>query len=41
MQTQTAPGIQLIDMPFTTAQEILLAPYALDDTRLQSVFGRS
>src|ERR671913_604401 len=26
-------------MPFDTAQEILLAPYSLDDTRLQSVFG--
>src|SRR5688572_30533484 len=40
MQTQTAPGIQLTDMPFTTAREILLAPYALDDNRLQSVFGQ-
>src|SRR5687767_9987913 len=38
-QTQTIPGVTLIDMPFTTAQEILLAPYALDDNRLQSVFG--
>src|SRR6476620_11551939 len=26
-------------MPFDTAQEILLAPYSLDDKRLQSVFG--
>src|SRR5687768_16876604 len=26
-------------MPFDTAQEILLAPYSLDDSRLQSVFG--
>ena len=26
-------------MPFATAQEVLLAPYALDDTRLQTVFG--
>jgi TldD protein len=26
-------------MPFTTAQEILLAPYSLDDMRLQAVFG--
>ena len=37
-QTQT-PGISIIDMPFETAQEILLAPYSLDDQRLQSVFG--
>src|SRR3982751_7132537 len=27
-------------MPFTTAQEILLAPYSLDDSRLQTVFGQ-
>ncbi len=26
-------------MPFTTAQDILLAPYSLDDNRLQTVFG--
>src|SRR5688572_9860909 len=26
-------------MPFDTAQQILLAPYSLDDKRLQSVFG--
>ena len=26
-------------MPFATAQQILLAPYALDDMRLQTVFG--
>ncbi|HYC45077.1 MAG TPA: metalloprotease TldD [Burkholderiales bacterium] len=26
-------------MPFSTAQEILLAPYALDNTRLETVFG--
>ncbi|MES2563814.1 MAG: metalloprotease TldD [Pseudomonadota bacterium] len=26
-------------MPFNTAQEILLAPYSLDDARLQSIFG--
>ena len=38
-QTQTIPGVTVLDMPFTTAQEILLAPYALDDNRLQSVFG--
>src|SRR5687767_12552101 len=39
-QTQTTPGITVLDLPFTTAQEILLAPYALDDTRLQTVFGQ-
>src|ERR1700759_3984982 len=27
-------------MSFDTAQEILLAPYSLDDQRLQSVFGQ-
>jgi hypothetical protein len=26
-------------MPFDTAQQILLAPYSLDDKRLQKVFG--
>ena len=41
LQTQTLDlaGTTLLDMPFTTAQEILLAPYSLDDKRLQSVFG--
>ena len=29
----------VLDMPFTTAREILLAPYSLDDMRLQTVFG--
>jgi TldD protein len=29
----------MVEMPFTTAQEILLAPYSLDDARLQTVFG--
>jgi TldD protein len=39
-QTQTLnPAATLNDMPLTTAQEILLAPYALDDARLASVFG--
>src|SRR5687767_9223985 len=38
-QTQDLSGISLIDMPFDTAQEILLAPYSLDDQRLQKVFG--
>ena len=38
-QTQNPLGATLIEMPFTTAQEVLLAPYALDDTRLQTVFG--
>ena len=38
-QTQNPPASSLLDMPFDTAQEILLAPYSLDDTRLQSVFG--
>ena len=41
MTTQTQPlaGTTVLDMPFTTAQEILLAPYSLDDQRLQAVFG--
>jgi TldD protein len=39
-QTQNLSGISLIDLPFDTAQEILLAPYSLDDSRLQSVFGQ-
>ena len=39
-QTQTLnPAATLLDMPFSTAQEILLAPYALDNTRLETVFG--
>jgi TldD protein len=38
-QTQTR-GATLVEMPFTTAQEILLAPYSLDDARLQTVFGQ-
>jgi TldD protein len=38
-QTQDLSGISLLDMPFDTAQEILLAPYSLDDQRLQAVFG--
>ena len=38
-QTQTVINPTVVEFPFTTAQEILLAPYALDDTRLQSVFG--
>ena len=37
--TATAPAATLLETPFITAQEVLLAPYALDDTRLQSVFG--
>src|SRR3979411_2187504 len=36
---QNLTGISITDMPFDTAQEILLAPYSLDDQRLQSVFG--
>src|SRR5215210_7046524 len=28
-----------LDMPFDTAQQILIAPYSLDDMRLQSIFG--
>src|SRR5918998_2108086 len=35
MQTTTTAT----EAPFTTAQEILLAPYSLDDRRLQKVFG--
>src|ERR671916_987581 len=35
MQTTTTAT----EAPFTTAQEILLAPYSLDDRRLQNVFG--
>jgi hypothetical protein len=38
-QTQPLAGTTVLDMPFTTAQEILLAPYSLDDQRLQTVFG--
>ena len=39
-QTQTQSlSATLQDMPFTTAQEILLAPYSLDDQRLQKVFS--
>ena len=37
-QTQTSLGT-LLEAPFITAQEILLAPYALDDARLQTIFG--
>jgi TldD protein len=29
----------LFETPFATAQEVLLAPYSLDDQRLQKVFG--
>jgi TldD protein len=41
LQTETKPsaGAPALEMPFTTAQDILLAPYALDDVRLQTVFG--
>jgi TldD protein len=39
LQTQTQTPSGVIDVPFTTAQEILLAPYSLDDQRLQTVFG--
>ena len=38
-QMQNLTGATLLDMPYTTAQEILLAPYSLDDRRLQTVFG--
>src|SRR6266508_6778038 len=38
MQT-AAPLTATLETPFVTAREILLAPYALDDMRLQSVFG--
>ena len=38
-QMQTLTGATVLDMPYTTAQEILLAPYSLDDKRLQTVFG--
>jgi TldD protein len=38
-QTQDLAGMTSLDMPFATAQEILLAPYSLDDKRLQTVFG--
>ena len=37
--TQNMAGTTVLDMPITTAQEILLAPYSLDDKRLQTVFG--
>ena len=36
---QNTLGAALLEMPFATAQEVLLAPYALDDMRLQTVFG--
>ena len=36
--TQTQPQA-ILEMPFDTAQEILIAPYSLDDKRLQTVFG--
>src|SRR5436853_943127 len=39
-QTQTIPGLTALDVPIITAEQILLAPYALDDNRLQSVFGQ-
>ena len=39
VQTQTLAGTTVFDAPFTTAQEILLTPYSLDDKRLQTVFG--
>src|SRR3954449_13448097 len=32
-------GMTVLDMPISTAQQILLAPYSLDDKRLQTVFG--
>jgi TldD protein len=38
-QMQNLTGAAVLDMPYTTAQEILLAPYSLDDRRLQTVFG--
>src|SRR3954468_10082056 len=38
-QMQNLAGTTMLDMPYTTAQEILLAPYSLDDKRLQTVFG--
>jgi TldD protein len=38
-QTQTVPGTTVLDIPIDTAQQILLAPYSLDDKRLQTVFG--
>jgi TldD protein len=38
-QTQTPLTSRVLDLPFSTAQEILLAPYSLDDARLQAVFG--
>ncbi len=39
-QTQTQnPLGTLLEAPFITAQAILLAPYALDETRVQAVFG--
>jgi TldD protein len=36
---QNLTGATVLDMPYTTAQDILLAPYSLDDRRLQTVFG--
>jgi TldD protein len=43
LHTQTSTpdlfAATLGDMPFATAQDILLAPYSLDDNRLQTVFG--
>src|SRR5436853_4871134 len=39
-QTQTIPVLTALDVPIITAEQILLAPYALDDNRLQSVFGQ-
>ncbi|MEN3354540.1 MAG: TldD protein [Betaproteobacteria bacterium] len=38
-QMQNLTGATVLDMPYTTAQDILLAPYSLDDRRLQTVFG--
>jgi len=34
------PALTTSDQNFTTAHDILLAPYALDDNKLQSVFGQ-
>jgi TldD protein len=36
---QTTPDIATVENSFATANEILLAPYSLDDKRLERVFG--
>jgi TldD protein len=38
-QTRDPLTATLFETPYATAQEVLLAPYSLDDQRLQKVFG--